>query len=67
MRKLTKKKYMAIALGLALVAVILWTLWGNTALTVNTYTVSGDTIPDFGSPRSPICITRSLEKTMKSF
>ena len=46
MRKLTKTKYMAIALGLALVAVILWTLWGNTALTVNTYTVSGDTIPE---------------------
>ena len=42
------KKRTCIFVGIAilLLALIIWTAWGNTALELNTYTVSSEALPD---------------------
>ena len=48
MKSLIMKKKRLIIAGVALVllALIIWTAWGNTALELNTYKVSSDALPD---------------------
>ena len=48
MKSLIMKKKRLIIAGVALVllALIIWTAWGNTALELNTYTVSSEALPD---------------------
>lgn len=46
MRKLTKKQAALLAACIVLISILVWTLWGNTALEVNTYTISSDRLPD---------------------
>ena len=48
MKSLIMKKKRLIIAGVALVllALIIWTAWGNTALELNTYTVSSKELPD---------------------
>ena len=40
-----KKKILMITVMAALAALIIWTVWGNTALELNTYTVSSEELP----------------------
>ena len=48
MKSLIMKKKRLIIAGVALVllALIIWTAWGNTALELNTYTISSDRLPE---------------------
>lgn len=46
MKKQTKKKYTISILCAVLVVLFIWTIWGNTALEVNTYEISSERIPD---------------------
>ena len=48
-----KRKITVLFLGAAvLLAIVIWVLWGNTALELNTYTVSSDRLPEaFGGYR----------------
>ena len=41
----TKKKILCVLAGIFLI-LILWTVWGNTALELNTYTISSSELPD---------------------
>ncbi len=41
----TKRRFVLLCVLIMLLALIIWTAWGNTALMVNTITVSGDRIP----------------------
>ncbi len=41
----TKKRFVLLCALTVLLALIIWTAWGNTALMVNTITVSSDRIP----------------------
>lgn len=41
-----KKRWIITGAALVLLALIIWTAWGNTALELNTYAVSSDTLPD---------------------
>lgn len=41
-----KKKTIALAVIAVLVALVVWTAWGNTALQLNTYTISSEELPD---------------------
>lgn len=41
-----KKTAMLIILAMILLALIMWTAWGNTALELNTYTVTSERLPD---------------------
>lgn len=40
-----KKKIIALAAIVVLMALVIWTAWGNTALELNTYTVSSEELP----------------------
>ena len=40
-----KKKIIALAVAAVLMALVIWTAWGNTALQLNTYTVSSEELP----------------------
>lgn len=40
-----KKKTIALAVIAVIVALVVWTVWGNTALQLNTYTVSSEELP----------------------
>ena len=69
-----KKKKPIIALAVVsalLTALILWIIWGNTALQLNKYTVSGERLPRaFDAAKSRIfriCTTPKSAKTMKLF
>ena len=42
---LTKKKTICILSGILLILIV-WTAWGNTALELNTYTISSRELPD---------------------
>ena len=42
---LTKKKTICVLAGILLVLIV-WTAWGNTALELNTYTISSRELPD---------------------
>ena len=42
---LTKKKIICVLAGILLVLIV-WTVWGNTALELNTYTISSRELPD---------------------
>ena len=44
-RILTKKKTICILSGILLILIV-WTAWGNTALELNTYTISSRGLPD---------------------
>ena len=41
-----KKKTIALAVIAVLVALVVWTAWGNTALQLNAYTISSEELPD---------------------
>ena len=41
-----KKKTIALAVIAVLVALVVWTSWGNTALQLNAYTISSEELPD---------------------
>jgi len=41
-----KKKTIALAVIAVIVALVVWTAWGNTALQLNTYTISSEELPD---------------------
>ena len=42
-----KKKFIFLAVAAAvLVALVIWIAWGNTALELNTYTISSSKLPD---------------------
>lgn len=41
-----KKRLIIVGVALVLLALIIWTAWGNTALELNTYKVSSDALPD---------------------
>ena len=41
-----KKRLIILGVVVALMTIILWTAWGNTALELNTYTVSSNELPD---------------------
>ena len=42
---LTKKRIICVLVGILLVLIV-WTAWGNTALELNTYTISSRELPD---------------------
>lgn len=47
-----KSKILLAALAVVFLALIIWTIWGNTALELNTYTVRAETLPEaFGGFR----------------
>lgn len=46
MKKLTKKRCIMAILAVALLGLIAWTVWGNTALEVNTYTIISNRLPN---------------------
>ena len=41
-----KKKTIALAVIAVIVALVVWSAWGNTALQLNTYTISSEELPD---------------------
>ena len=41
-----KRRTIIIAVAAVLLALAVWTVWGNTALELNTYTVSSEALPD---------------------
>ena len=41
-----KKRTIIIAVAAVLLALAVWTVWSNTALELNTYTVSSEALPD---------------------
>jgi len=45
MKKLTKKRILLLCVLVLLIALAVWTIWGNTALEMNMYTVSCDNLP----------------------
>ena len=45
MKKLTKKKLIIAILCVLLIGLIIWTIWGNTALEVNEYEITSSRIP----------------------
>lgn len=46
MKKMTKRKTVILVACIALIALIVWTLWGNSALEVNTYTIASNRLPE---------------------
>ncbi len=46
MKKLTKKRCIMAILAVALLGLVVWTVWGNTALEVNTYTIISNRLPN---------------------
>lgn len=46
MKKLTKKNYIILILVVVLIGLIIWTIWGNTALEVNEYEITSNRIPE---------------------
>lgn len=44
LRNLSKKKIFILSLIIVFIILIIWTIWGNTALELNTYTISSDKI-----------------------
>ena len=45
MKKRKKTAVMILACAIGLTALILWIVWGNTALELNTYTIASERIP----------------------
>jgi len=45
MKNITKKRAVVLAAFIALVLLVAWTVWGNTALEVNTYTIVSNRLP----------------------
>lgn len=45
MKKITKKQIVLLIVCIALCALIIWTIWSNTALEVNTFTIVSDRLP----------------------
>lgn len=43
---MTKKQTALLVAGIALISLIIWTLWGNSALEVNTYTIASNRLPE---------------------
>lgn len=43
---MTKRKTVILVACIALIALIVWTLWGNSALEVNTYTIASNRLPE---------------------
>lgn len=41
-----KKRTIILAIAAVLLALVVWTVWGNTALELNTYTVGSKELPD---------------------
>ncbi len=41
-----KQKALLVVLAALLLALIIWTAWGNTALELNTYTITSGRVPD---------------------
>lgn len=41
-----KKRTIILAIAAVLLALVVWTVWGNTALELNTYTVDSKELPD---------------------
>ena len=41
-----KRIFMLVVVATVLLGIIIWTSWGNTALELNTYTISSDRLPD---------------------
>ena len=46
MMKLTKKKFIIAILCVLLISLVIWTIWGNTALEVNEYEITSGRIPE---------------------
>lgn len=46
MKNVTKKRAVLLAACVVLISLIVWTIWANTALEVNTYTIAGGRLPD---------------------
>ena len=46
MKKLSKKQYIVSVIAAALLGLIVWTAWGNTALEISEYTIAGSRLPD---------------------
>ena len=46
MKKLSKKRCVLVVIVIALIGLIAWTVWGNTALEVNTYTIVSNRLPN---------------------
>ena len=46
MKKHTTKQAALLAACIVLISILVWTIWGNTALEVNTYTISSDRLPE---------------------
>ncbi len=44
-KKMTKMQLLLLTIGSILIALTVWTIWGNTALEVNTYTITSDRLP----------------------
>lgn len=45
MKKLSKKQWILIIIAVALLALVAWTVWGNTALEINAYTIVSNRLP----------------------
>ena len=67
---LTKKKIICVLVGILLVLIV-WIAWGNTALELNTYTISSRELPDAfdgtASRRFQICTMQSLVTEINGF
>lgn len=46
MKNTAKKRTVLLAVCIALILLIVWTVWGNTALEVNTYTIASNWLPE---------------------
>ena len=46
MKKMTKRKTVILVACIALIALIVWTLWGNSALEVHTYTIASNRLSE---------------------
>lgn len=45
MKKLSKKQWIPIIIAVALLALVVWIVWGNTALEINSYTIVSNRLP----------------------
>ena len=63
---LTKKKIICVLVGILLVLIV-WTAWGNTALELNTYTISSRELPDAFDGYRVAQVSRSLGNSIIPF